>query len=582
MNTRFQNPGNWRAAILAVVLATSCFDGSPAWARAAAEPQATEAPVNFGGAGAEVKASAAQAPEPEVATPRPGRGKARSHGEPAVSIGGRVDVARDQVVDGAVVIRGDAQIDGDVNGDVVVILGRLKVTGKVTGDVVVVMGDAEVDGDIQGDLVMVFTRGHLGPKANVHGQMEAIGVVPVIDPLATIEGRPEVVDLGPIAKYLDWVKDYLFHGVFWLRPFPPGLPWVWVAAAVFLGIHLLISILFGSALRGCIQTVAERPARSFLVGLLTCILVGPVSILLSFTVVAIPLIWLGYLVLCVFGRVAVYGAAGAGLMRKRGDAIEPFTSVLVGSLLFYAGYMVPVLGFLLYWVVLPWGVGATLIRVVDAMRRERRVDPGSPAQGPGPTVQAAAMASAIVAGEPGAAAHSSVEPPSAPASAGFEAGPVPPLPGGAAASSWGVPPRAAVPPLVASVSSIEWAAMPRAGFWPRTGALLIDITVVAFVNVMTFDATRSFWFLLAAYHLGMWAWKGTTLGGSVLGLRLIRLDGRALDWQTCAYRVMGAIVSLLPMGLGFLWVAWDPECQSWHDRIAGTTVVKGDRKSALI
>jgi uncharacterized RDD family membrane protein YckC len=111
---------------------------------------------------------------------------------------------------------------------------------------------------------------------------------------------------------------------------------------------------------------------------------------------------------------------------------------------------------------------------------------------------------------------------------------------------------------------------------------LIDVIAIAFVNAMTFQTGRAFWFLLAAYHVGMWVWKGTTLGGSVLGIRLVRLDGRAVDWQTALYRVLGAVVSLLPLGLGFIWVAWDAETQSWHDRIAGTTVVKPDRQAPLV
>jgi len=123
---------------------------------------------------------------------------------------------------------------------------------------------------------------------------------------------------------------------------------------------------------------------------------------------------------------------------------------------------------------------------------------------------------------------------------------------------------------------------PRVGFLPRFGAALIDIVVVAFVNGFTFGEVKSFWVLLAVYHLVLWAWKGSTLGGSILGLRLIRLDGRPVDWATAAVRVLGSIVSLIPFGLGFFWASWDDHAQSWHDRIAGTTIVKADRQAALV
>jgi uncharacterized RDD family membrane protein YckC len=309
-------------------------------------------------------------------------------------------------------------------------------------------------------------------------------------------------------------------------------------------------------------------------------------------VVAVPLIWLAYLLLCVFGRVAVYGAAGAGALRLRGETLSPFLSVLVGSLLFYASYMVPVLGFCVYWIVLPWGVGAVLIRLGESLRRETRgsIPPGvsgsagfAPGMAPGGSGPAGAAAQAIASGSPGPATQTLVDDP----------GSVVPGPGLGQAGGMGMgAPGVAgsgpsTPPLKGGglpgggLNPIELAAMPRAGFWLRFAAMLIDLTVVAFVNAMTFQTGKALWLLLAGYHLVMWSWKGTTLGGSILGLRLIRIDGRALDWQTCAYRLLGCVVSMLPLGLGFFWVAWDAECQSWHDRIAGTTLVRADRQASL-
>lgn len=515
------------------------------------------------------------------------------HLDKAVSVGGEVRVGRGQIADGVVVVRGDAFIEGDVEGDVVVVLGRVQVTGNVRGDVVVVMGEADVNGQVRGDLVMVLTRGRLGPSANIRGHTAAIGVPPLIEEGAKVRGRPEIINLGPLVGYVDRGKDYLFEGVFLLRPFPPGLGWVWVVCGFFLGFHLLITLFFPGAVRDCIQTLHEAPARSFLIGLLTCVLVGPLSVLLGFTVVAVPLIWLAYLLLCVFGRVAVYGAAGAGVLRMRGEAISPFLSVLVGSVLFYASYMVPFLGFFVYWIVLPWGVGAALIRLSESLRRERREPPvGTGWRSSGGLGVGAAQA--IAAGRPGPATDAIVEPPASAAE-------VPPSMGtpglgsgvgsgvGSGSGSAGVGGAFAGQGTARSAAGgsrtlnpIELAALPRVGFWPRLGAVLIDITLVAVMNGVVFDGVKTFWLLLAVYHFALWSWKGTTLGGSALGLRLIRVDGRELDWQTCAFRVLGGMVSLLVAGLGFVWVAWDAECQSWHDRIAGTTIIKADLKSAMV
>jgi uncharacterized RDD family membrane protein YckC len=39
-------------------------------------------------------------------------------------------------------------------------------------------------------------------------------------------------------------------------------------------------------------------------------------------------------------------------------------------------------------------------------------------------------------------------------------------------------------------------------------------------------------------------------------------------------RYFGYILSALPLFLGFLWAAWDPKKQTWHDKLAGTYVVR--------
>jgi uncharacterized RDD family membrane protein YckC len=87
---------------------------------------------------------------------------------------------------------------------------------------------------------------------------------------------------------------------------------------------------------------------------------------------------------------------------------------------------------------------------------------------------------------------------------------------------------------------------------------------------------------LAAYGAVMWKYKGTTIGGIVCGLRVVRLDDRPLDWQTTVVRALGCFLSLAVAGLGFVWVVFDSERQSWHDKIAGTVVVRPPRGASLV
>ena len=88
--------------------------------------------------------------------------------------------------------------------------------------------------------------------------------------------------------------------------------------------------------------------------------------------------------------------------------------------------------------------------------------------------------------------------------------------------------------------------------------------------------------ILAAYGAVMWRLRGTTIGGIVCGLRVVRLDGRAIDWPTAIIRALGCFLSLFVAGLGFIWVVFDAERQSWHDKIAGTVIVHAPRSTPLV
>ena len=76
------------------------------------------------------------------------------------------------------------------------------------------------------------------------------------------------------------------------------------------------------------------------------------------------------------------------------------------------------------------------------------------------------------------------------------------------------------------------------------------------------------------YFVGCWASGGRTLGYRVVGLRLVRSDGRMPTLDTCLVRFIGAICSLTPLPLGYLWMAFDRNRQAWHDKLADTMVVR--------
>ena len=74
------------------------------------------------------------------------------------------------------------------------------------------------------------------------------------------------------------------------------------------------------------------------------------------------------------------------------------------------------------------------------------------------------------------------------------------------------------------------------------------------------------------FFTGFWSWSGKTLGMQSWRLRLEKPDGRVPGFGTASLRFAAAILSWLPLGLGFFWQLWDKDRLTWHDRLSGTRV----------
>ena len=70
-----------------------------------------------------------------------------------------------------------------------------------------------------------------------------------------------------------------------------------------------------------------------------------------------------------------------------------------------------------------------------------------------------------------------------------------------------------------------------------------------------------------------WAMSGRTAGMAVLGVRVVRADGQAIDPRHGVLRALVFPLSFLLLGLGFLGILVQRERRALHDLIAGTAVV---------
>jgi uncharacterized RDD family membrane protein YckC len=78
---------------------------------------------------------------------------------------------------------------------------------------------------------------------------------------------------------------------------------------------------------------------------------------------------------------------------------------------------------------------------------------------------------------------------------------------------------------------------------------------------------------LISYFLFFWYFTGQTLGDNLMGVRIVRTSGHRLGLLRGILRLIGYIISIIPLGLGFLWVLGDDHRQGWHDKLADTYVI---------
>jgi uncharacterized RDD family membrane protein YckC len=134
-----------------------------------------------------------------------------------------------------------------------------------------------------------------------------------------------------------------------------------------------------------------------------------------------------------------------------------------------------------------------------------------------------------------------------------------------------------------------------AGFWIRVVAFVVDSLLVTALVVPLLLAIFGRDYLRGATHgllagsvefliswvapaiavVVFWITRQATPGKSVVSAKIVdaRTGGPLTVGQSIG-RYLGYYVSLLPFGLGLIWVAFDKRKQGWHDKLAGTLVVR--------
>ena len=139
-----------------------------------------------------------------------------------------------------------------------------------------------------------------------------------------------------------------------------------------------------------------------------------------------------------------------------------------------------------------------------------------------------------------------------------------------------------------------------AGFWIRVGASLIDTILIM---VLTFPIATAIygeaywdseslvaglWDVVLSYILPaiavivFWVYKSATPGKMITNLVIVDAEtgGKPSTGQFIG-RYFAYYLSAIPLMLGFIWVAFDKRKQGWHDKLAGTVVIRKNESEKL-
>lgn len=134
------------------------------------------------------------------------------------------------------------------------------------------------------------------------------------------------------------------------------------------------------------------------------------------------------------------------------------------------------------------------------------------------------------------------------------------------------------------------------GFWTRVLASLVDTVLMLIIimpillsiydreyllSVKVIEGPADFlltWLFPAIAVLAFWSAIQATPGKLLYRARIVDANhgGKPSTLQYIV-RYLGYFVSVLPLCLGLIWVAWDRRKQGWHDKLAGTVVVRPSR-----
>ncbi len=118
--------------------------------------------------------------------------------------------------------------------------------------------------------------------------------------------------------------------------------------------------------------------------------------------------------------------------------------------------------------------------------------------------------------------------------------------------------------------------LPNASSIPIT-SYSINTPVVASMILVSLFLYLIMILISVGYYVCFIAFKGQTPGKMIMKVKVVRENDFTVKvgfWKALLRETIGKIISSLLICLGYLWMLWDGKKQTWHDKIAGTIVIK--------
>lgn len=223
-----------------------------------------------------------------------------------------------ETVSVAVVVNGDAAVEGTVRDALVVVNGNADVTGTVGQHVTVVNGELKV-----------------GPRGRVDGGVTLVDSTLVKADGASVAGPVETRD----RMDFDWRPSVFSVFLFWLS-----------TTVLTLGAALLFAAVGGRQLTDAGDALVVRPGGSLVAALVVWLGIPALALLLLVTIIGIPVsvaLVLALPVLCLLGYLVAATRLGAFVLSRFGREVNPehpYLAALTGVLMLRAVELIPFLG----------------------------------------------------------------------------------------------------------------------------------------------------------------------------------------------------------------------------------------------